>query len=182
MSQYRRNREGRVYFFTVVTDRRRPLLTSDLGRRALREAISETRLSLPFDITAIVLLPDHLHAVWELPEGDTDYSTRWRLIKTRFTKLWRQHGGVVTQRSESRRKRGEHSVWQRRFFEHTRRDERDLKRCIDYVHVNPLKHGLVVRVQDWPWSSFHRYVAAGEYPINWGSANEWYGDEFQHFE
>jgi putative transposase len=128
MSRYRRNHIGRVFFFTVVTDRRRPILTSDLGRRALREAIAETRRSLPFEVTAIVLLPDHLHVIWELPRCDADYSTRWRLIKTHFTKTWRRHGGSLTHRSESRRKRGEHGVWQRRFFEHTCRDESDLKR------------------------------------------------------
>ncbi|WP_423838994.1 REP-associated tyrosine transposase, partial [Symmachiella dynata] len=84
--------------------------------------------------------------------------------------------------SPSRAKRGEQGVWQRRFFEHTCRDEADLKRCIDYVHINPLKHGLVERVQDWPWSSFHRYVKQGEYPAEWGNAAEWYGDEFALFE
>lgn len=84
--------------------------------------------------------------------------------------------------SASRSKHGEQSVWQRRFFEHTIRDEQDLKRCFDYVHVNPLKHGLVNRVSDWPWSSFHRYVKLGEYPVEWGNAWEWYGDEFKYFE
>lgn len=182
MSRYRRNRIGRVFFFTVVTDQRRPILTSDLGRRALRAAISSTRQTLPFEITAFVLLPDHLHTIWEMPRGDADYSTRWRLIKTHFTKTWRRSGGTLCQRSASRRKRGEHGLWQRRFFEHTCRDEDDWKRCLDYVHVNPLKHGLVNRVRDWRWSSFHRYVTAGEYPIDWGSANQWYGDEFLHFE
>jgi len=117
-----------------------------------------------------------------MPRGDADYSTRWKLIKTQFTKTWRRSGGTLCQRSASRRKRGEHAVWQRRFFEHTCRDEDDWKRCLDYVHINPLKHGLVNRVRDWRWSSFHRYVTAGEYPIDWGSANEWYGDEFRHFE
>jgi putative transposase len=76
----------------------------------------------------------------------------------------------------------ERSVWQRRFFEHTVRDERDLRRCVDYVHVNPLKHGLVDRVPDWPWSSFHRYVRLGEYSSDWGSSNDWYGDEFANYE
>jgi putative transposase len=84
--------------------------------------------------------------------------------------------------SASRRGKGEYGVWQRRFFEHTVRDERDLRRCVDYVHVNPLKHGLVNRVADWPWSSFHRYVRLGEYSMEWGSAAEWYGDEFRNFE
>ncbi len=182
MSRYRRNRIGQVFFFTVVTDQRRPILTTDLGRQALREAISETQQKMAFDVVSVVLLPDHLHTIWELPRGETDYSTRWRLIKTAFTKIWRRHGGSTTLRSSSRKKRGEQGVWQRRFFEHTCRDERDLKRCIDYIHVNPLKHGLVDRVRDWPWSSFHRYVNEGEYPVQWGDAFEWHGDEFKQFE
>ena len=127
MSRYRRNRIGQVFFFTVVTDQRRPILTTDLGRRALREAISRTQRTMSFNIVAIVLLPNHLHTIWELPLGDTDYSTRWRLIKTTFTKIWRSHGGSTASRSSSRVKRGEQGVWQRRFFEHTCRDERDLK-------------------------------------------------------
>jgi putative transposase len=182
MSRYRRSRIGQTFFFTVVSDQRRPILTTDLGRQSLREAIVELRQELPFDIVTIVLLPDHLHTIWELPHGDTDYSTRWQRIKTTFTKTWRRNGSATTHQSESRLKRGEQGVWQRRFFEHTCRDQSDLKRCVDYVHVNPLKHGLVERVCDWPWSSFHRYVEAGECSIDWGSASAWYGDEFKHFE
>ncbi len=82
----------------------------------------------------------------------------------------------------SRRRKQERGIWQRRFYEHTCRDEDDLKRCIDYIHVNPVKHGLVGRVIDWPWSSFHRYVRLGEYPIDWGGGDEWYGDEFRRAE
>ena len=182
MSNYRRNRHGQTYFFTVVTDHRRPILTTELGRSALRKAIRETRQETPFNILAIVLLPDHLHTIWEMPHGDTDYSTRWKTIKTRFTKIWRKRGGSTNPRSQSRQIRGEHGVWQRRFFEHTCRDEEDLNRCIDYVHVNPLRHGLVDRVSDWPWSSFHRYVKIGSYSVDWGGACEWYGDEFDLYE
>lgn len=173
MSNYRRSRVGRTFFFTVVTDRRRPILTTDLGRSALREAMRTTREDLPFRIIAIAILPDHLHAIWELPPDDADYSNRWRVIKASFTKLWRRAGGSTTIRSVSRQKRGEQGVWQRRFFEHVCRDERDLKRCVDYVHVNPLKHGLVERVCDWPWSSFHRYGRLGEYGPSWGSEDAW---------
>lgn len=182
MPNYRRCRTGQVYFFSVVTDERRPILTTDLGRQALRNAIETVQAEAPFDMTAIVLLPDHLHAIWELPRGDSDYSSRWGKIKSRFTREWIRNAGAVNARSESRRKRGEHGVWQRRFFEHTCRDDADLKRCIDYIHVNPLKHGLVERVCDWPWSSFHRYVQLGEYSNEWGSASVWYGDEFRNFE
>ena len=182
MSNYRRSRIGQVYFFTVVTNRRAPILTTDLGRRCLSEAIHEVRDELPFENVAFVLLPDHLHAVWQLPLGETDYSTRWKRIKASFTKKWLKDGGREQWKSASRESKGERGVWQKRFFEHTCKDESDLQRCVDYVHVNPLKHQLVSRVRDWEWSSFHRYVAAGEYDINWGNANEWYGDEFKHFE
>jgi putative transposase len=182
MRTYRRNREGRVYFFTLVTHERRPILTTDLGRSALRAAIEEVRSSHPFQITAIVLLPEHLHMVLELPLDDTDYSTRLRLIKSKFTRLWREGGGSEGVITRSRHRSQERGVWQRRFYEHTIRDERDLKRCIDYIHVNPLKHGLVKAVVDWPWSSSHRYVKLGEYSPDWGSADEWYGDEFRDAE
>ena len=182
MSNYRRSREGQVFFFTVVTDQRCPILTTDVGRACLRESINEVRTELPFDMIAFVLLPDNLHTVWELPRGDQDYSTRWRMIKTRFTKKWRNQGGTSTQRSTSRIKRGEQGIWQRRFFEHTCRDEEDLKRCLDYLHINPLKHGLVEKVSDWSWSTFHRYVREGEYPPDWGSVAEWHGNEFKAFE
>ena len=145
---------------------------------AFRRVRDEAR----FHITAVVLLPDHLHTIWELPPGAPDFSTRWQKIKTQLTRQWCQQGGATTVRSESCQKRGEQGVWQRRFFEHTCGDEKDLKRCLDYVHANPLKHGIVHRVCDWPWSSFHCYVKLGEYAPNWGSANDWYGDEFRHFE
>jgi putative transposase len=182
MSNYKRCYIGRTYFFTVVTHRRRSILTTETGRRILREAIYEVRRDRPFDIVAIVLLPDHLHTVCELPRGDVDYSTRWRRIKSIFTRSWQAAGGSSIARNDSRRKRHEQGIWQRRFFEHTCRDEADLKRCIDYIHVNPVKHRLVERVRDWPWSSFHRYVRLGEYLPDWGGSPEWYGDEFQDAE
>ncbi|MEW4530245.1 transposase [Maioricimonas sp. JC845] len=182
MSNYRRLRFGQVYFFTLVTYLRRPFLTTATARSALRDAIRSVRRDRPFDVLAIVLLPDHMHAVLELPRGDTDYSTRWRLIKTGFTRRWLDGSGREAFRSASQVRRGERGVWQRRFFEHTCRDEQDLARCIEYVHINPVKHGLVERVRDWPWSSFHRYVRLGRYPADWGSSLEWYGDEFAGYE
>ncbi len=183
MTNYRRNYvKGGTYFFTVVTHQRRPLLTTPLGRTALREAIVSVRHRRPFTLDAIVLLPDHLHAVWTLPPDDTDFSIRWRQIKTLFTRRWLNEGGSETSQSLSREIKGEHGIWQRRFFEHTCVDENDMKRCIDYLHVNPLKHKLVERVVDWPWSSFHRYVRLGEYLPDWGSADQWYGDEWRKFE
>ncbi len=182
MRRYIRSREGRFYFFTVVTHERRRILTTDLGRTALRTALETVRFQHPFVITAIVLLPDHLHAVWELPAGDSGYSSRWRLIKSAFTRLWLSGGGEEGTGSASRDDKGERAVWQRRFYEHSCCDDDDIKRCVDYVHVNPLKHRLVDRVVDWPWSSFHRFVRLGEYSREWGSCNAWYGDEFKNAE
>jgi putative transposase len=183
MTDYRRWRvAGGTYFFTLVTDGRRPLLTSALARRSLRNAIRSVRQRRPFQIDAIVLLPEHLHAIWTLPPGDFDYATRWQLVKRHFTKSYLAAGGEENFRSASRESKSERGVWQRRYFEHTCRDESDLKRCADYLHINPLKHGVVSRVIDWPWSSFHRYVRLGEYDPSWGNANVWHGDEWKNFE
>jgi putative transposase len=178
MRRYLRYEFGRTCFFTLVTDERRPILTTDLGRCSLRAAFLKVKASRPFELTAVVLLPDHLHAVFTLPEEDLDYSTRWRAIKTEFTRHWLAGGGTEATPSQSRRSKSERSIWQRRFYEHTCRDEADLKRCVDYIHVNPLRHGLVRHVRDWAWSSFHRFVRLDEYAPDWGSADQWYGDEF----
>ncbi|PQO31791.1 REP-associated tyrosine transposase [Blastopirellula marina] len=182
MRRYLRSHHGGIYFFTVVTHQRRPILTTELGRNSLRTAIHFVRKTLPINIVAIVLLPDHLHTVWELPREDDDYPTRWRLIKSHFSRNWLAGGGQEGSRNPSRIEKQERAIWQRRYYEHTCRDERDLKRFVDYVHVNPLKHGLVERVSDWPWSSFLRYVQMGEYPRDWGNANIWHGDEFHNAE
>jgi putative transposase len=169
MPNYRRCRvAGGSYFFTVVTFGRRRFLTSDLARPLLRKGIDEVREELPFEVVAWVLLPDHLHAVWALPPGDSKYSERWQAIKEKFTKSFLAAGGREGVRNRSRRRRRERAVWQRRFWEHTIQDEEDLASCVDYVHWNPVKHGLVSRVCDWPWSTFHRYVEAGHYGIDWG--------------
>jgi REP-associated tyrosine transposase len=159
---------GGTYFFTVVTAARRPILTTELRRRCLREAIEEVMAEKPFTQLALVLLPDHLHAVWVLPPGDDDFSSRWADLKIAFTKKYLAGGGTEAAVSASRRKKRERGVWQRRFWEHLIRDADELKRCVDYIHHNPLKHGLVNRVMDWPWSTFHRFLEQGEYPDNWG--------------
>ena len=117
---------------------------------------------------AWVLLPDHLHTIWTLPAEDDDFSVRWRQIKEIFTVGYLQAGGSEGWISLSRQKRAERGVWQRRFWEHTIRDEDDFIHHLDYLHYNPVKHGLVARVVDYPWSTFHRYVAAKMYPANWG--------------
>lgn len=169
MSNYRRNYvPGGTYFFTVVTFRRRQFLTNELARNCLHDAIDKVRRKWPFDIVAIVLLPDHWHTVWTLPQGDSRYSLRLRQIKEAFTRRYLASGGRESRQSRSRIDHGLRGVWQKRFWEHTIDDEDDLKRCVDYVHWNPKKHGLVAAVRDWPWSSFHRFVAAGEYTLDWG--------------
>ena len=160
---------GGTYFFTVVAHERRPILDSDVARSDLRAAIRAVRSKHPFTMTAVVLLPDHLHAVWTLPAGDADYSGRWAKIKEKFTRVHLRRGGAEGGVSRSRRGRRGRGVWQERFWEHTVRDEDDLKRCVDYLHSNPVKHGLVSRARDYPWSSFHRFVEAGEYEPGWGS-------------
>ena len=169
MSDYRRwYVEGGTYFFTLVTYARRPILTTEEGRRALRSAIHEVRRWHPFTIIATVLLPDHWHLVTQLPPGDANYSLRIKQIKARFTELWLASGGQEAEVTASQRQRGERGVWQPRFWEHTIQDEGDLESCVDYVHWNPCKHGLVTRPVDWPWSTFHRFVARGHFDPKWG--------------
>ena len=166
MVDYRRNRvPGGTYFFTVnLLDRRSCLLVEHIDW--LREAVRAVKRRRPFEIDAWVVLPDHLHAVWTLPEGDADYSGRWRSIKIAFAK-----GLPKTERcSAVRLNKGERGIWQRRFWEHTIRDDADYAAHVDYVHVNPLKHGLVERLADWPYSSFHRAVARGVYHQDWAAA------------
>ncbi|MFN9341882.1 MAG: REP-associated tyrosine transposase [Planctomycetota bacterium] len=169
MPDYRRlHVPGGTYFFTCVTYGRRKILTTDLGRECLRTAIEKTRSRRAFEIVAIVLLPDHWHTVWTLPQGDANYSIRWMRIKEEFSKHWLAEGGTELKQSSSRVKHRQRGIWQKRYWEHTVRDEDDLKRCVDYIHWNPRKHGLVERVCDWQWSSFQRMVESGEYEREWG--------------
>jgi putative transposase len=153
---------GGCWFFTVnLFDRRQQLLVDHID--TLRRAVAATREKLPFEIDAMVVLPDHIHAVLSLPSDDADFSTRWRLIKARFAKAlpnaeWRSAVHVV---------RRERAIWQRRFWEHLIRDDADYARHVDYCYINPVKHGLVNRVQDWPHSSFHRDVRRGVVPLDW---------------
>src|SRR5262249_7507621 len=122
-------------------------------------------------ITAIVLLPDHWHAVWTLPPGDDRYPLRWMRIKEEFTERWLARGGDEEAQSASRKKKRHPGAWQKRYLEHAVCDEEDLKCCVDYIHWNPTKHKLVARVRDWRWSSFHRHVEVGEYDIDWGGTD-----------
>jgi putative transposase len=162
---------GGTYFLTAVTLGRRPILCDELGRRCLREAIETIRQKRPMEVVAIVLLPDHIHTVWTLPQGDAHYPLRWKRIKEEFTVAYLGRGGTEAATSLSRQRQGERGIWQRRYWEHTVRDEEDLKRCVDYVHWNPKKHNYVTSVGDWQWSSFHRYVDLGEYTADWGAEN-----------
>ncbi|HUN96798.1 MAG TPA: transposase [Bradyrhizobium sp.] len=163
MTAYRRNFvAGGSFFFTVnIAERRLRLLTDHIEE--LRIAFREARRGHPFTIDAIVVLPDHLHTVWTMPDGDADFATRWRLIKSAFSR--RLPAGERI--SSSRAAKGERGVWQRRYWEHTIRDKNDFARHIDYIHINPVKHGLVTRVRDWPYSSFHRMVKLGVYREDW---------------
>jgi putative transposase len=166
MTDYRRHRiPGGTYFFTVnLHDRNSRYLTEHI--ETLRNAVRKTRANKPFHIDAWVTLPDHLHAIWTLPENDTDFSTRWQSIKTDFSKQI-PHG---ERRSTSRTARGERGLWQRRFWEHRIRDDKDYAAHFDYVHFNPVKHGLVGHAAEWPYSSFHQAVAKGVYPQHWAGS------------
>ena len=169
MSNYRRNFvAGGCYFFTVnLLERQRSLLTDHID--LLRDSVRRVKRLYPFHIDAWVVLPDHMHCIWTLPPDSDDFSVRWRLIKLLFSK-----GLPRTERlSVSRHKRAERGIWQRRYWEHTILTQQDYANHIDYIHVNPLKHGYVSRVQDWPYSSFHRYVQDGILAKDWsGELND----------
>jgi len=122
----------------------------------------------PFAVEAIVILPDHLHCIWTLPPGDANFSARWHDIKARFTAQIPPGERLSARRLE----KGERGIWQRRFWEHVIRDERDYERHVDYIHYNPVKHGHVIRPADWPYSSFHRYVQSGIYDLDWTADND----------
>ncbi len=154
---------GGTYFFTVnLLERRKDTLVHHID--ALREAVRVTRRERPFHIDAWVLLPDHLHCVWTLPPEDDDFSNRWKAIKIRFVQALPR----TERRSKVRTAKGERGIWQRRFWEHVIRDDRDYAAHVDYCHINPLKHGYVKRVADWPHSTFHRFVERGVYTKEWG--------------
>jgi len=163
---YRRSKNpGSTYFFTVNALNRSangPLVENiELLRSSIRGVISEH----PVVIDAIVVLPDHMHCIWTMPEGDSDYPKRWALIKSGFS---RALPGPAEAVSNSRAMLGERGIWQRRYWEHMIRDERDFRTHTDYIHFNPVQHGYVCKVREWPYSSFHKYVKQGVYSIDWG--------------
>lgn len=156
---------GGTYFFTVVTYRRRPIFSESRAVDLLRSAFTYTMTRYPFSIVANVIMPDHLHFMWTLPESDSNFSTRWRLIKSYFTRNWKGNPS------------GE-PVWQNRFWEHNIHDDDDFACHIEYIHYNPVKHGLATAPHAWPYSSFRKFVDEGIYGENWGSNEEiWSGEK-----
>ncbi|MBT8141948.1 MAG: transposase [Gammaproteobacteria bacterium] len=165
MSNYRRSRaSGAYYFFTTnLADRNSKLLVAEIEK--LRNAYKRVQELKPFKTIAICVLPDHIHAIWQLPKNDVDYSSRWRILKANFSRNFT----ATDSRTYSKFKKGEKGIWQRRFWEHQIRNETDLQNHINYIHYNPVKHGLVQKVEDWPHSSFHRFIEEGNLSKDWGS-------------
>jgi len=174
VTNYRRNFvPGGSFFFTVnLADRRSRVLIERVD--LLRSALRYSRTRHPFTIEAIVVLADHLHAIWALPPGYMEYPTRWRLIKTEFSRAL----APQELRSQCRQAKGERGIWQRRFWEHTLRDENDFEPHCDYIHFNPVKHGYVSAARNWPYSSFKRFVKNGTYPIDWADCGAVKGEEY----
>jgi putative transposase len=173
MARYRRSKiDGGIYFFTVtLVDRSSDLLVREIDR--LRRIYASVQSRYPFETAPICVLPDHLHAIWSLPIGDSNYSMRWSVIKAGFSR------GIEEASSRSRSKiaRRERGLWQRRYWEHSIRDDADFERHVDYIHFNPVKHGLVSQVRDWSFSSFHRYVRDGTLAADWGGdVREFHGE------
>ena len=166
MADYRRLYvKGGTYFFTVVTQERRPIFKEEKSIEILRDVFKVVMEASPFHVEGIVVLPDHIHCIWTLPKGDHDFSKRWKGIKYRFS--LRYKGSFV--KSDSMKKKKEKGLWQRRFWEHLIRDQEDFNRHIDYIHYNPVKHNLARRALEWPHSSFKRFMMHGIYEKNWGS-------------
>ena len=167
MPEYRRAYvKGGVFFFTVATCERRPLFNEEEAVDVLRNSFQRVMLAYPFEVDAMVILPDHLHCIWILPDDDSDFSVRWRLVKSGFTRS--EHMSSAGAGSDSRIKKKERGMWQRRFWEHLIRDEADLSRHRDYIHYNPVRHGLAASPKEWPHSSFKRFVEQGLYSEDWG--------------
>lgn len=164
MVNYRRNKiAGGTYFFTVtLRNRSSNRLVGHI--KLLKAAMRKVKDENPYKVIAIVVLPEHLHAIWELPAADADYAMRWRKIKSYFTKDLINQGVKL-----NKNKHGEYNLWQRRYWEHTIKNEQDLIKHVDYIHYNPIKHGLVKRVVDWPHSSFHRYIKEGLLSRDWAA-------------
>ncbi|WP_413164161.1 REP-associated tyrosine transposase [Capilliphycus salinus ALCB114379] len=172
MPNYRRlTIPGATYFFTHVTYKRVPWLCSDIGRETLRKGFQKLQILYPFSLDAIVLLPDHFHCILTLPDNDSNYTVRWRYLKSFVSRSCGHKLPILAELSVSGKKRHEKNLWQRRYWEHLIRDDKDFSNHCDYIHYNPVKHGLCHSPKDWKYSSFHRFVQQGLYPTDWG-ANE----------
>jgi putative transposase len=158
---------GGTFFFTLVTYGRARFLCDERARVILRDCLEQCRREHPFAVEAMVLLPDHLHTIWSMPEGDSDFSMRFSVLKRQFTKRWIQSGGWEGSISVSRQRNRRRGVWQRRFWEHVIRDPDDLNRHLNYIHYNPVKHGLASCPHAWPYSSFGRWVMKRAYAEDW---------------
>ncbi len=168
MSDYKRNFvAGGTYFFTINSFNKQKFFTSPVFRSALRKATSHTKQKLPFEINAWVLLPDHLHCIWTLPENDHNYSARWSMIKCMVTQQCKYHFLQHHLSNPSRFKRNESTIWQRRFWEHTITNEYDYENHLNYIYWDPVKHGYSGSVNEWPFSTFHRDVKKGLYDEKW---------------
>ncbi len=168
MPDYHRSKDaGGVFFFTVVTFNRLPILTTSESMEIFHSVWNDVQKKHPFKTLAICVMPDHLHTIWKMPENDDDYSMRWKEIKRLFSVCYLEKIGPGGIRNDSRIKRKEAAIWQRRFWEHAIRDDIDLNNHFDYIHYNPVKHGLVSDPAEWPWSSFQRFVKSGYYPQDW---------------
>ncbi len=169
--QYRRsNIKGATYFFTVnLANRKNTVLIDEFDK--LRASINKVKKRHPFILDAFVVLPDHLHVMWTLPDGDNDFSKRWMLIKAGFSRQLPKKESI----NKSRLMKGERGIWQRRYWEHLIRDDIDYERHVNYIHYNPVKHGYVQRAIDWPYSTLHDYVEKGMIGSDWGCSDS--GDE-----
>ncbi len=165
MPDYRRfYQNGGTYFFTVVTDHRRPIFCEDAAVSLLHKCLTDVNRSHPFVTEAIVLMPDHLHTIWTLPDGDSDFSTRWSLVKGSFSRQSSLPSSEYL--SQTRLRKRERGVWQRRFWEHLVRDQKEFNRLCDYIHYNPVKHGLVGSPEEWKHSTYNQFVQRGMYTKN----------------
>jgi putative transposase len=178
----RRHAPGGTYFFTLVTENRQPILCTELARSILRRAIEDCRRERDFDAVAMVLLPDHLHAIWTLPPGDANYAIRWARIKSRFTREWLDQGGPEQPRSFSRLEHRRRGVWQRWFWEHHVRDTTDYERHLHYIHYNPVKHKLARCPHEYEHSTFNKWVSRCVYEPQWCCACDGASSEPPSFE
>ena len=166
--QYRRSRaKGAAFFFTVVTHGRQRFLCDEAKVKLIRESFQHVINRHPFTVDAFVLLPDHLHCIWTLPENDADFSMRWRQIKSYFSR--KCHAEFRGGQPDARLVESQRAIWQHRFWEHQIRDDGDFEKHVEYIHFNPVKHGLVNSPTAWPHSTFHRFVKQGIYSDDWGA-------------